>query len=224
MARVRRVVVSSTAAVYGEPDTGTGPVREDHPVRPVSPYGASKLAGDVLLARFAAGHAFAVGSLRYFNVAGAHQTPAGGWAGELHDPETHLIPTVLDAATRDVPVFVHGDDYPTRDGTCIRDYVHVTDLAGAHLRALEHVEHGQHRVWNLGSGVGWSVSEIIEMCRVVTGLDITEARHARRNGDPAILVAANGQARADLGWKPERPLETIVRDAWTFHQQGGQAG
>jgi len=218
-AGVRRVVISSTAAVYGE--TGQEPVGEDHPARPGSPYGASKLAADILLGRFAAHHGFAAASLRYFNVAGAHRGGGGTWLGERHDPETHLIPSVLRAAARKTPVPVHGDGYPTRDGTCIRDYIHVTDLADAHLKALQAARPGTHHVWNLGTGKGWTVSEVIEMCRIITRLGITVARRAPRDGDPPVLVAANDRARADLGWEPVRGLEQIVRDAWAFMQQEG---
>jgi UDP-glucose 4-epimerase len=222
-AGVRRVVISSTAAVYGEPEPGRVPVGEDHPTRPASPYGASKLAADHLLASFAAHHNFAAASLRYFNVAGAHQA-GSGWLGERHDPETHLIPLALNAAAEGFPVHVYGGEYPTRDGTCVRDYIHVTDLADAHLKALYAIRAGEHKTWNLGSGKGWTVREVIEMCRIVTGLDIAEARRVPRDGDPAVLVAANDRARADLGWEPGRGMEAIVRDAWAFMQQEGHAG
>jgi UDP-glucose 4-epimerase len=172
--RVRTIVFSSTAAVYGEPEHT--PIAETDPTRPTNPYGGSKVAVDTTLTEFCRLYGFGAVSLRYFNVAGAHRVAAhqagGGWLGERHDPETHLIPNVLAAATEGRPVQIFGDDYPTPDGTCVRDYIHVTDLADAHLRALAACRPGEHRVYNLGNGAGFSVREVIDVCREVTGIDI----------------------------------------------------
>jgi UDP-glucose 4-epimerase len=209
-----RMVFSSTAATYGEPEVV--PITEDAPTRPTNPYGASKLAIDHAITSYAAAHGLAAVSLRYFNVAGAH-----GAQGERHATETHLIPLVLQVAQgRREHVTVFGDDWPTADGTCIRDYVHVLDLAEAHLLALEHASSGAHRVYNLGSGSGFSVLEVVEACRRVTGHPIPARTAARRAGDPAVLVASSERAVAELGWKPERTaIDEIVADAWTFTQQ-----
>jgi UDP-glucose 4-epimerase len=210
---IPRFVFSSTAAVYGEPDVV--PIPETAPGRPTNTYGATKLAIDHAITSYATAHGFAAVSLRYFNVAGAH-----GRFGERHATETHLIPIVLQVALgqRD-RVQIYGDDWPTEDGTCVRDYIHVTDLADAHLLALEHAEPGTHRVYNLGSGTGFSVRQVIDTCRDVTGHPIPAEVAGRRPGDPAVLVAASDRAQAELHWKPERPdLPTIVRDAWTFAQ------
>ena len=168
--RVRTIVFSSTAAVYGEPERT--PVTETDPTRPTSPYGASKLAVDTTLTEFSRLYGFGAVSLRYFNVAGAHQAPGGSWLGERHNPETHLIPNVLAGVTEGRQVQIFGDDYPTPDGTCVRDYIHVTDLADAHLRALAACRPGQHLIYNLGNGAGFSVRAVIEVCREVTGADI----------------------------------------------------
>ena len=167
---VRTIVFSSTAAVYGEPERT--PILETDPTRPTSPYGASKIAVDTTLTEFCRLHGFGAVSLRYFNVAGAFQGTDGRWLGERHHPETHLIPNVLAGATEGQPVQIFGDDYPTPDGTCVRDYIHVTDLADAHLRALGAARPGEHRIYNLGNGAGFSVREVIEVCREVTGIDI----------------------------------------------------
>jgi UDP-glucose 4-epimerase len=206
-----RLVFSSTAAVYGEPDQV--PIPESSPTRPTSTYGATKLAIDHAITSYATAHDFAAVSLRYFNVAGAH-----GRFGERHATETHLIPIVLQVALgQRERVQVYGTDWPTEDGTCVRDYIHVTDLADAHLLALEHAEPGAHRIYNLGSGTGFSVRQVIDACRRVTGHPIPDEVAARRPGDPAVLVASSEAAQADLGWKPERPaIETIVADAWEF--------
>jgi UDP-glucose 4-epimerase len=208
-----RLVFSSTAATYGEPEQT--PIREDAPTRPTNPYGASKLAIDHAITSYAAAHGIAAVSLRYFNVAGAH-----GAFGERHAVETHLIPLVLQVATgRRESVQIFGDDWPTPDGTCIRDYIHVDDLAAAHQLALEHARPGEHRVYNLGSGSGFSVLEVIEACRAVTGHPIPAVVAPRRAGDPAVLVASSDAAQAELGWRPERTdLATIVGDAWRFAQ------
>ncbi len=209
----RRIVFSSTAATYGEPEEI--PIREDAPARPTNPYGASKLAIDNAISSYASAHGVAAVSLRYFNVAGAH-----GRFGERHAVETHLIPLVLQVAagTRE-SVQVYGDDWPTPDGTCIRDYVHIDDLADAHALALEHARPGRHAIYNLGSGTGFSVHEVVEACRRVTGHPIPAVAAPRRSGDPAVLIASSEAARAKLGWRPVRTdLSTMVGDAWEFVQ------
>ncbi len=208
-----RLVFSSTAATYGEPEQV--PIREDAPARPTNPYGASKLAIDNAISSYASAHGVAAVSLRYFNVAGAH-----GRFGERHAVETHLIPLVLQVAagTRE-SVQVYGDDWPTPDGTCIRDYVHIDDLADAHALALEHARPGRHAIYNLGSGTGFSVHEVVEACRRVTGHPIPAVAAPRRSGDPAVLIASSEAARAKLGWRPVRTdLSTMVGDAWEFVQ------
>jgi UDP-glucose 4-epimerase len=214
--RVRTIVFSSTAAVYGEPERT--PVEETDKTRPTSPYGASKLAVDTTLTEFSRLYGFGAVSLRYFNVAGAAEQAGGGWLGERHNPETHLIPNVLAAAAEGRPVRIFGDDYPTPDGTCVRDYIHVTDLADAHLRALDACRPGQHRVYNLGNGAGFSVREVIDVCREVTGIDIGTETGPRRPGDPAVLVASSARIRSELGWRAERDLRAMAADAWRFTQ------
>ncbi|MFE1786379.1 UDP-glucose 4-epimerase GalE, partial [Streptomyces sp. NPDC059506] len=197
-AGVRRLVFSSTAATYGEPSSV--PITEDAPTAPTSPYGASKLAVDHMIAGECAAHGLAAVSLRYFNVAGAH-----GRFGERHDPESHLIPLVLQVALgRREAISVYGDDYPTPDGTCVRDYIHVSDLAEAHLLAVEKAVPGEHLVCNLGNGAGFSVREVIDTVRKVTGHPVPEVVAPRRGGDPAVLVASADRARERLGWKPAR--------------------
>jgi UDP-glucose 4-epimerase len=206
-----RLVFSSTAATYGEPTEV--PIEETAETRPTNTYGATKLAIDHAITSYAAAHGVAAVSLRYFNVAGAH-----GRYGERHATETHLIPIVLQVALgqRD-KVRIYGDDYPTPDGSCVRDYIHVTDLADAHLLALRHAEPGAHRIYNLGSGTGFSVKQVIDTCRATTGHDIPATIAERRPGDPAVLVASSTRARTELGWQPSRTdLPTIVGDAWTF--------
>ncbi len=213
----RRIVFSSTAAVYGEPEQV--PIDETAPPRPTSPYGASKLAVDTTLAEFARLHGTGAVSLRYFNVAGAHHGRAGRWYGERHSPETHLIPTILAIAAGTQPgatVRIFGNDYPTPDGTCIRDYIHVTDLAHAHLLALAACTPGEHRIYNLGSGTGFSNNEVLTVCREVTGLELPARVEGRRAGDPAVLIASSSRIHDDLGWQPELGLRSMVADAWTF--------
>jgi UDP-glucose 4-epimerase len=215
---VPRLVFSSTAATYGEPEQI--PIVETAPARPTNPYGASKLAIDNMITSYAAAHGLAAVSLRYFNVAGAHDR-----FGERHVVETHLIPIVLQVASgsRD-SVAVYGEDWPTPDGTCIRDYIHVDDLAAAHLLAIAKAQAGRHDIYNLGSGTGFSVREVIEACRAVTGHPIPAVAAPRRDGDPAVLVASSAAAQAELGWRPERAdLATIVGDAWRFTQQHGRS-
>ena len=217
-AGVERLVFSSTAATYGEPDQV--PILESAPTVPTNPYGASKLAVDMAIgfecaAAAARGQTFGATSLRYFNVAGA-----SGDYGELHDPETHLIPLVLRVAAglRD-SVQIYGTDYATPDGTAVRDYIHVEDLARAHLLALDAITPGTHAIYNLGNGTGFSVREVVEACRAVTGHPIPAAEVGRRAGDPAVLVASSDKIRRELGWVPEKPsLEDMVGDAWAWIQ------
>ncbi|MFC8895650.1 UDP-glucose 4-epimerase GalE [Streptomyces cinereoruber] len=210
-AGVRRLVFSSTAATYGEPETV--PIPETAPTAPTSPYGATKLAVDHMIGGECAAHGLAAVSLRYFNVAGAY-----GPYGERHEPESHLIPLVLQVALgRREAISVYGEDYPTPDGTCVRDYIHVADLAEAHLLALDAVTAGEHLVCNLGNGNGFSVREVIETVRKVTGHPVPEVVAPRRPGDPAVLVASADTARERLGWTPSRPdLADVVADAWAF--------
>lgn len=210
-AGVRKLVFSSTAATYGEPVST--PITETDPTAPTSPYGASKLAVDHMIGGECVAHGLAAVSLRYFNVAGAY-----GSYGERHDPESHLIPLVLQVAlgARE-SIAVYGDDYPTPDGTCVRDYIHVADLADAHLLALDAAVAGEHLVCNLGNGSGFSVREVIETVRTVTGHPVPEVAAPRRAGDPAVLVASAATARERLGWTPSRAdLAGIVADAWAF--------
>ncbi|MCT4356468.1 UDP-glucose 4-epimerase GalE [Streptomyces sp. Je 1-79] len=213
-AGVRKLVFSSTAATYGEPESV--PITESAPTAPTSPYGASKLAVDHMIGGECAAHGLAAVSLRYFNVAGAY-----GGCGERHDPESHLIPLVLDVALgRREAINVYGDDYATPDGTCVRDYIHVADLAEAHLLALDAMTSGEHLICNLGNGNGFSVREVVETVRKVTGHPVPEVMAARRAGDPAVLVASADAARERLGWIPSRPdLADIVRDAWVFARE-----
>jgi UDP-glucose 4-epimerase len=208
-----RLVFSSTAATYGDPEQS--PIPETAPTQPTNTYGATKLAIDHAITSYSRAHGIAAVSLRYFNVAGAY-----GALGERHAPETHLIPLVLQAATGErEQVSIFGEDYPTDDGTAIRDYIHVADLADAHLLALQHAEAGEHQIYNLGSGTGFSVRQVIDACRQATGHAIPAVVSPRRPGDPAVLVAASDRAREELGWKPERTdLVGIVTDAWNFTQ------
>jgi UDP-glucose 4-epimerase len=220
---VRRLVFSSTAATYGEPESV--PIHEDASEAPTNPYGASKLAVDHMISGECRAHGLAAVSLRYFNVAGAY-----GRYGERHDPESHLIPIVLQVAQgRREAVSVFGDDYPTPDGTCVRDYIHVADLAEAHLLAMDamhgqraepgagEVPAGTHLICNLGNGNGFSVREVVETVRKVTGHPVPEAAAPRREGDPAQLVASAERAVRHLGWRPSRTdLAEIVQTAWDF--------
>ncbi|MFF4035772.1 UDP-glucose 4-epimerase GalE [Streptomyces sviceus] len=212
-AGVKKLVFSSTAATYGEPEEV--PIVESAPTRPTNPYGASKLAVDFMITSEANAHGLGAVSLRYFNVAGAY-----GKQGERHDPESHLIPLVLQVAQgRREAINVFGEDYPTPDGTCVRDYIHVADLAEAHLLALKAAEPGEHLICNLGNGEGFSVRQVIETVRQVTGHPIPEVVAPRRAGDPATLVASAATAREKLGWNPSRAdLAGIVADAWEFAQ------
>lgn len=213
---VGSLVFSSTAATYGEPETV--PIPEDAPTRPTNPYGATKLAIDYAITSYCNAYGMAATSLRYFNVAGAH-----GVIGENHKTETHLIPLVLQVAMgyRE-KILIFGDDWPTEDGSCVRDYIHIRDLADAHRLALETNTPGKHRIYNLGSGDGYSVLEVIEMCREITGHPIPAEVAPRREGDPAVLIASSDKIKRELGWDPTRTtLRRIVEDAWAFTQQLG---
>lgn len=214
---VNRLVFSSTAAVYGEPEKT--PIAEDAKLQPTNAYGESKLLVEHMLTWFHRCHRFRYASLRYFNVAGA--MPG---RGEAHEPESHLIPLILDAAMgRREAIKVFGTDYPTPDGTCIRDYIHVHDLAQAHLLALDALddeERGGRLIYNLGNGQGFSVREVIEGARKVTGRDIPVVEEPRRSGDPAVLVASSEKIQRELGWTPQHArLEEILASAWEWHQQ-----
>lgn len=214
---VKRFIFSSTAAVYGEPVAV--PITEDHPCTPTNPYGNTKLAVERMLADCDAAYGVKYAALRYFNAAGADES---GRIGELHDPETHLIPIVLKAAAGRIDhLQVFGSDYPTADGTCIRDYVHVNDLARAHMLALDALmDGGESAVYNLGSSSGYSVKEVVEKAEKVTGKQIPVVAAQRRVGDPAVLVASSEKIKQDLGWKPVYDdLETIIRTAWKWHLQ-----
>jgi len=208
---VKRIVFSSRAAVYGEPDDV--PIPETAETRPTNPYGASKLAVDQALRFEAAASGLGAVSLRYFNVAGAY-----GRHGERHDPETHLIPLVLRAAAGESDgVKIFGTDYPTPDGTAIRDYIHVEDLAAAHILALDATSRPGHEVFNLGNGAGFSVREVVDAARAVTGAEIPTVESPRRAGDPAVLVASSEKIRRELGWVPRKPeLAAMIADAWEF--------
>ncbi|MEU8200276.1 UDP-glucose 4-epimerase GalE [Streptosporangium sp. NPDC049046] len=213
-AGVGRIVFSSTAATYGEPERS--PIEETDPTRPTNPYGASKLAVDTALSAFAGLYGLAAVSLRYFNVGGAYTAADGSVYRERHTVETHLIPNVLAVALGGrESVSVFGTDYPTPDGTCVRDYIHVADLAEAHLLALDACSAGEHKIYNLGSGTGFSVQEVLSVCREVTGHEIPAVVRERRAGDPAVLVASSAKIQRELGWKPEHPsIRDVVADAW----------
>jgi UDP-glucose 4-epimerase len=227
----RRLVFSSTAAVYGEPEVV--PIQENARLRPTNPYGESKLLVEQMLAWFNRIHRLRYASLRYFNVAGAPEGPGGAITrGEAHEPETHLIPLVLDVALgRRTAIKIFGEDYQTPDGTCIRDYIHVSDLADAHLLALQALEGPPASasdsscdfsplIYNLGNGKGFSVREVIDSARRVTGHPIPAEVHPRRPGDPAVLVASSEKAIRELAWKPRyTQLDDIIRTAWIWHQK-----
>jgi UDP-glucose 4-epimerase len=212
-AGIPRLVFSSTCAVYGQPDEV--PIGESAPPRPANAYGASKLAVDQMIGDFCLAHGIGAVSLRYFNVAGA-----SGTLGEDHEPETHLIPNILRTALgRRESVDIYGTDYPTPDGTAIRDYIHIEDLAAAHVLALEGARGGEHRIFNLGNGNGFSVREVIAATEEVTGRSIPTIECPRRPGDPPMLVAASEKIRSELGWEARKPgLAAMIADAWTFAQ------
>ncbi|MFI3250303.1 MAG: UDP-glucose 4-epimerase GalE [Eubacteriales bacterium] len=213
--KVNKIVFSSTAATYGEREKQ--PIQESDPTHPTNPYGASKLAVEGMLRWCDEAYGIHYVALRYFNAAGANTVVD---IGEDHDPESHLIPIIMQTALeKRTHIGIYGEDYATPDGTCIRDYVHVCDLARAHLLALLHLEKtGKSDIFNLGCGEGYSVREIIETARTVTGKTITAKGEPRRPGDPAVLIASNQKAEKILGWKPERTLEDIVKDAWHWHE------
>ncbi|MBC7100306.1 MAG: UDP-glucose 4-epimerase GalE [Methanobacteriales archaeon] len=213
---INRFIFSSTCAVYGDPMET--PITEDHPCNPISPYGRSKLMIEKILEDYSNAYDFNYVSLRYFNAAGADpQTEIGEW----HEPETHLIPIILDVAIgKRENVQIFGTDYPTPDGTCIRDYIHVMDLADAHYKALKLLEEDKSEIFNLGNGDGFSVKEIIETCREVTGEEIPTIESDRRPGDPPILIGSSKKAKKILRWEPEFPdIKDIIETAWEWHQK-----
>ena len=211
--KVSRFVFSSTAAVYGEPQSV--PIPEDHPLAPTNPYGESKLIVEQMLAWLHRAHGFRYASLRYFNAAGATSA-----RGEAHRSESHLIPLVLQVPLGQREAFsIFGADYPTKDGTCIRDFIHVDDLASAHLLALQGLETHETLICNLGSGDGFSVREIVTIARNITGHDIPVIERPRRPGDPAVLIASSDKIRRLLGWDPQySDIESIVASAWQWHK------
>ena len=210
----RRIVFSSTAAVYGVPEAV--PILESSPKRPINPYGFTKLAVEQAMADYAAAYGFGFAALRYFNACGA---ASDGSIGEDHAPETHLIPILMQVALGQRPsVAIFGTDYPTADGTCVRDYIHVEDLADAHVRAIERIEPGRGLTYNIGTGEGFSVRQVLEACRRVTGHPIPVVEKPRRAGDPPALVAASDAIRRDLGWSPRyTEIDPIVASAWAWH-------
>jgi len=215
----RRLVFSSTAAVYGEPERV--PIPETARLLPTNAYGESKLLVEQIISWLNRIHGLRYASLRYFNVAGALEGPNGVTRGEAHEPESHLIPLVLDVALgRRKSIRIYGEDYPTPDGTCVRDYVHVSDLADAHLLALGALEKHDRLIFNLGNGEGFSVRQVIESARRVSGHPIPAEIHPRRAGDPAVLVASSEKAIRELGWRPRYTnLDDILRTAWIWHQK-----
>ncbi len=206
---IKKIVFSSSAATYGEPKTV--PILETSETHPTNPYGATKLAIDYMITQEATTRGISAASLRYFNVAGALKAQRG-WLAERHDPETHLIPNVL-RSTPDNPVKIFGTDWPTTDGTCIRDYVHVIDLIDAHIKALKSLDQPGHEIYNLGSGSGYSVREVVAAASAATGHQIPFVDSPRRAGDPAVLIADISKAKAKLNWVPTRDLNAMVSDA-----------
>ncbi len=208
---IRKLVFASTAAVYGNPDRV--PITEDLSTHPTNTYGMTKLAIDMAITSEAIAHGLAATSLRFFNVAGAY-----GEAGERHQPETHIIPIILEVLAGKRKAFqLYGEDYPTPDGTCIRDYIHVADLARAMVLALDKLEAGKHAIYNLGNGSGFSNKEVIVAAEEVAGKKLSYTTAPRREGDPAILVASSVKAQQELGWIPQRPLlRDMIADAWQF--------
>ncbi|WP_102401592.1 UDP-glucose 4-epimerase GalE [Haloimpatiens massiliensis] len=213
---VKYIVFSSTAATYGEPENT--PILEDDKTYPTNPYGESKLTVEKILKWCDNAYGIKYTALRYFNASGAH---INGKIGEDHNPETHLIPIILQAALgKREKVSIFGDDYPTKDGTCVRDYIHVSDLASAHLLALERLKRtGESKIYNLGNGEGFSVKEVIETCKKITGVKIKCEISTRRAGDPAILIASSKKAIEELNWNPKyNSLENIIDTAWQWHK------
>jgi len=211
---VKNIVFSSTAATYGMPETL--PITEETPTIPINPYGESKLATEKMLKWFDQAYGLKYVAFRYFNVAGAHES---GKIGERHDPETHLIPVIIQRAIAGSAVDIFGSDYPTVDGTCIRDYVHVMDLVDAHMLAVKRLQNGgKSATYNLGSGDGFSNKEIVDAVKNVTGKDFTVNMKERRPGDPPVLIACSDKARKELGWNPTRTnMDNIIRTAWAWH-------
>ena len=213
-AKISKLIFSSSAATYGEPEVL--PILESASNKPTNAYGATKLAVDAMITDEARGHGLSAASLRYFNVAGAHKSKRG-WLTERHDPETHLIPNVLRSSTSK-PVKIFGSDWPTKDGTCIRDYVHVVDLIDAHIKALNSLSGAGHEIFNLGSGGGYSVREVIAAASQATGSQIPFIDSPRRAGDPAVLIADISKAKRILGWQPTRNLDAMVSDTFASFQ------
>lgn len=210
---IKKFVFSSTAAVYGNPDRT--PIEEDQRRHPINPYGRSKMMTEMAIEDFCLAHNLGYTILRYFNVAGASPDAT---IGEDHEPESHLIPRILHAARDEGEVKIFGTDYDTHDGTCIRDYVHVVDLARAHVLAIEKIEEGHGNVFNIGSEKGFTVREVIAACEKVVGKKLRVVEEARRPGDPAVLVASSRKIRSELGWEPMYPnIQTIVQHAWHWH-------
>ncbi len=214
-AKVKKIVFSSTAAIYGEPEKC--PIEETQARAPINPYGKSKMMVEMAIEDFSKAHGLGYAILRYFNVAGASPD---GTIGEDHFPESHLIPRILAGALDpNQPVKIFGTDYPTQDGTCVRDYVHVMDLVNAHILAIEKIEAGKGQTYNLGSENGFSVKEVIAACEAVTGKKLKVVEEARRAGDSAVLVASSRKIKADLNWTRKYPdLKTIVEHAWNWHK------
>lgn len=212
--KVKKLLFSSTAATYGEPKTS--PIPEDHPTNPVNPYGASKLLFERVLAEMRQSAGLEYIAMRYFNAAGASPR-----FGEDHSPETHIIPILLQVAAEERECFhVYGTDYATPDGTCVRDYVHIVDIAQAHALALERISDFAGRVYNIGNSQGFSVKEVVQTASQITGRNIPCRHSARRPGDPAVLVASSDRIRKELGWKPKfSTLEAIVQTAWDWKQE-----
>lgn len=215
-ANVKKFVFSSTAAVFGQPETV--PITESERTAPTNPYGETKLAFERILKWYGEAYGLTAVVLRYFNACGAHPN---GHIGEDHSPESHLIPLILQVPLgKRASIKIFGDDYPTKDGSCVRDYVHVSDLASAHVLAVDHLlKGGENRTYNLGNGVGFSVKEVIAIAREVTGHAIPAETVGRRAGDPATLVAASDKVKKELGWKPRfHDLKTIISSAWNWHR------
>lgn len=215
--KVKHIVFSSTAATYGEPVRI--PIDETHPTQPINPYGEAKLMMEKVIKWTATAHELTYVSLRYFNVAGAHPS---GEIGESHNPETHLIPIILQVPLNKREKFsVFGDDYDTKDGTCIRDYIHIEDLVNAHIKALEYLLEGNtSNIFNLGSGDGYSIYEMLEAAKEITDFDIPYEIAGRRAGDPAVLIASNQKAKDILGWSPKyTDVKDIIKSAWQFHKK-----
>ena len=220
-AHVDKIIFSSTAAVYGE--ANDNPLLENSQINPINPYGQSKYTAEQLVTEFAKKGNAAV-TFRYFNVAGSYKSDNGELLAENHQNETHLIPKILKNTLRngvDSKVEIYGNDFPTKDGTCIRDYLHVQDLAQAHLLAIEKLEMGESKVFNLGSGVGYSVLEVLNEIEKVMGVKLNRVISPARKGDPAVLLAAIGKAKDELGWKPEASLNEIISSSWQGMKQLG---